>query len=165
MWVGWGWLDCNFCWACIILGRGQAIQKCWRGLGGKIITNLKRKRNVGPPKKGLQKRLCLKIIKYCWTSLNEKNHLMDALTLFYAESNPTYFTRGWAYMPPYHISTIFSGHTFPRRLQVYSKFKFCNNRTPKFGFGSKKFSYGTWEAAKVGWVVYFFAPFLPQNWL
>ena len=25
----------------------------------------------------------------------------NCLTLFYAESNPTYFTRGWTYMPLY----------------------------------------------------------------
>ena len=79
------------------------------------------------------------------------------LTLFHAG--------GGHICPPYHISAIFSGRTYPRRLQLYSKFKFCNYRTPKFGFGSKKFSYGAWEAAKVGWVVHFFAPFLPQNWL
>ena len=55
--------------------------------------------------------------------------------------------------PPYHISAIFSGRTYPRRLQLYSKFKFCNYRAPEIGFGSKKFSYGAWDAAKVGWVV------------
>ena len=53
------------------------------------------------------------------------------LTLFYAEG---------AYMPPYHISAIFSGRTYPRRLQVYSKFKFCNYRTHKIGLGVKKIS-------------------------
>ena len=44
--------------------------------------------------------------------------------------------------PPYHISAIFSGRTYPRRLQVYCKFKFCNYRPYKIGPGSKKFTYG-----------------------
>ena len=72
---------------------------------------------------------------------------------------------GGAYMPPYHISAIFSRHTYQGTLKAYSKFKFCHCRTPKIGFGSKRFPYGSWEAAKVVWVVDFFAPFLPQNWL
>ena len=54
------------------------------------------------------------------------------LTLFYAGGEG-------AYMTPYHISAIFSGRTYPRRLQVYSKFKFCDYRTHKIGPGSKKF--------------------------
>ena len=73
------------------------------------------------------------------------------LTLFYAG--------GGHICPPYHISAIFSGRTYPRRLQLYSKFKFCNYQTHKFGPGSKKFSYGAWEPAKVGWVVDFLLHF------
>ena len=61
--------------------------------------------------------------------------------------------RKGAYMPPYHISAIFSAHTYPRRLQLNSKFKFCKYRAPEIGSGSNKFSYGAWDAAKVGWVV------------
>ena len=59
----------------------------------------------------------------------------------------------------HHISAMVSGRTYPRRLQVYSKFKFCNYRTHKIGPGSKKFSYGAWEPAKVGWVVDFLLRF------
>ena len=73
--------------------------------------------------------------------------------------NPIPRRGGGAYMPPYHISAIFSGRTYPRRLQLYSKFKFCNYRTHKIGPGSKKFSYGAWEPAKVGWVVDFLLRF------
>ena len=62
-------------------------------------------------------------------------------------------------MPPYHISAIFSGHTYPRRLQLYSKFNFCNCRTYKIGPVSKKFSYAAWEPVKVGWVVDFLLHF------
>ena len=42
--------------------------------------------------------------------------------------------------PPYHISAIFSGSTYPRRLQLYSKFKFCNYLTPKIGLVPEKLS-------------------------
>ena len=70
--------------------------------------------------------------------------------------NPILRGGGGIYAPPYHISAIFYGRTYPMMLQVYSKFKFCNCRMPKIG---------GWEAAKVGWVVPFFAPFLPKNWL
>ena len=44
--------------------------------------------------------------------------------------------------PPYHISTIFSGYTYRRRLQLYSKFKFCNYLTPKIGLVSEKVFFG-----------------------
>ena len=53
--------------------------------------------------------------------------------------NLTLFHVGGGYMPPYHILAIFSGSTYPRRPQLYSKFRFCNCRTPEIGFGSKKF--------------------------
>ena len=66
---------------------------------------------------------------------------------------------GGAYMPPYHISAIFSVRTYPRRLQLYSKFKFCNYRTREIGFGSKKISYVALEAAKVGRVAHFLLRF------
>ena len=61
--------------------------------------------------------------------------------------------------PPYHISAIFSGSTYPRRLQLYSKFKFCNYLTPKIGLVSEKFSYDPWEALKVGRVAHFLLRF------
>ena len=63
-----------------------------------------------------------------------------------------YLTRFHA---PYHISAICSRSTYPRRLQLYSKFKFCNYLTPKIGLVSEKFSYGPWEALKVGRVANF----------
>ena len=71
----------------------------------------------------------------------------------------TLFPVGGHICPPYHILAIFSGSTYPRRLQVYSKFKFCNCRTYKIGPGSKKFSYGAGEPAEVGWVVDFLLRF------
>ena len=55
------------------------------------------------------------------------------LTLFYAGG-------GGHICPSYHIAAIFSRRTYRRRLQVYSKFKFCNCRTYEFGPGSKIFS-------------------------
>ena len=61
--------------------------------------------------------------------------------------------------PSNHISAIFSGRTYPRRLQLYSKFKFCNCRTREIGFVSKKFSYVELEAAKVGRVAHFLLRF------
>ena len=66
---------------------------------------------------------------------------------------------GGLYAPPYHISAFFSGSIYPRRLQLYFKFKFCNYVTPEIGFGSKKFSYSAWEATKVGWVAHFLLRF------
>ena len=56
-------------------------------------------------------------------------------------------------------TAIFSRRTYPRRLQVYSKFKFCNYGTQKIGFGSNRFSYSVWQAVKVGWVVDFLLRF------
>ena len=73
--------------------------------------------------------------------------------------NPILRRGGGHICPPYHISAFFSGRTYPRRLQVYSKFKFCNYQTHKMGPGSKNFSYGAWEPAKVGWVVDFLLRF------
>ena len=70
-----------------------------------------------------------------------------------------YLTLFFAYVPPYHILLIFSGRIYPRRLQVYSNFKFCNCRTYKIGPRSKNFSYGTWEPVKVGWVAHFLLHF------
>ena len=55
----------------------------------------------------------------------------------------------------YHSNPFFGITTWPRRLQVYSKFKFRNYRTPKNGLVSKKICYCAWEAAKIGWVVDF----------
>ena len=84
-----------------------------------------------------------------YTIRNNVNTLTTAWHFF----NPIPHGGGGHICPPYHISAIFSGRTYPRRLQLYSKFKFCNYRAPEIGFGSKKFSYGAWDAAKVGWVV------------
>ena len=67
-----------------------------------------------------------------------------------------YLTRFHA---PYHISAICSRSTYPRRLQLYSKFKFFNYLTPKIGLVSEKFSYGPWEALKVGRVAHFLLRF------
>ena len=77
---------------------------------------------------------------------------------FYSLFQP-YSTWGGAYMSPYHISAIFSGSTYPRRLQLCSKFKFCNYLAHKIGLVSEKFSYGLWEALKVGRVVHFLLRF------
>ena len=45
----------------------------------------------------------------------------------------------------HHISAILSRSTYPRTLWLYSKFKFCNCRTPKIGLVSEKFSYHTMQ--------------------
>ena len=56
--------------------------------------------------KSLTRPFKLKIIQKCLKKLKENkvcgpdNIPFEVLTLFYAESNPTYFTRGGAYMPP-----------------------------------------------------------------
>ena len=72
----------------------------------------------------------------------------------YGEVNPIpRGGRGGHICPPYQVSAFFSRRTYPRSLQLYSKFKFCNCRAPQIGFGSKKFFYGAWDAAKVSWVV------------
>ena len=74
-----------------------------------------------------------------------------SLTLFHAG--------GGIYAPPTTFWQFSPGRTYPRRLQVYSKFKFCNCRTYKIGPGSKKISYGAGEPAEVGWVVDFLLRF------
>ena len=51
------------------------------------------------------------------------------------------------------------GHSYLRRLQLYSKFKFCNYLTPKIGLVSEKFSYSPWEALKVRRVAHFMLRF------
>ena len=89
--------------------------------------------------------------------VNSISSLDKALNMHYSV-NPI-LRRGGHICPPYHISAIFSGRTYPRRLQVYCKFKFCNYRPYEIGPGSKKFTYGAWEPAKVGWVVDFLLRF------
>ena len=73
------------------------------------------------------------------------------LTLFHAG-------RG-IYAPPTTFRQFSPGRTYPRRLQLYSKFKFFKYRAPEIGFGSKKNSYDAWEDAKVWWVVVFLLRF------
>ena len=68
---------------------------------------------------------CAKIVIVCL------NHFIKMLTLL---------MQGGIYAP-YYISAIFSRTTYPRRLQLYSKFKFCNCLIPKLGLVSKIFSY------------------------
>ena len=51
--------------------------------------------------------------------------------------------------PPHHISAIFSRSTCPRRLQLYSKFKFHNYVTPKISLVLINFPTAPWESLKV----------------
>ena len=71
----------------------------------------------------------------------------------------TLFRAGGIHAPHTTYRQFFSRRTYPRRLQVYSKFKFCNYRTLKIGPGSKWFSYAAVEDAKVEWVVDFLLRF------
>ena len=75
-------------------------------------------------------------------------HVCFVLAIFRARFNKGLVTS-------YNISPIFSESTYPRRLWLYSKFKFCNYVTLKIGLLSENFSYGPWEAFKVGRVAQF----------
>ena len=67
-------------------------------------------------------------------------------------------------MPPYHISAIFSKSTNPKKLQLYSKFKFCNYLAAKIGLVSEQFFYAPCEALKVGRVADFLLRFGLAIW-
>ena len=91
-----------------------------------------------------------------------RNKVLDFRELFvinFKTSIHSGYLTLFLFQPTKHISAIFFGRTYPRRLRLDSKFKFCNCRTCEIGPGSKKFPYGAWEPAKVGWVVDFLLRF------
>ena len=87
-----------------------------------IVRNIERNRKEGFARKGKRVGSYTRFIY----------DLPVELTLFHAG--------GGIYAPPTTFRQFSPRRTYPRRLQVYSKFKFCNFQTFETGFRSKNFS-------------------------